>query len=196
MSEQLWAFVPFMLVMTSTPGPGNLTMLAIGQSTGWRSSLPFLMGGAVGFTALNSAVACGLGGLVAASPGAALAMRCIGAVYICWLALKVLRMHASEPGPARRFTFAEGVLLHPLSPKSWAMSTAGFALLVDPAHPLFPQAAAFVLLFLAGMLTFHSLWCVGGAGLLRLLRPGAARLAVNALLALLMVGSTVAALFV
>lgn len=34
-------FLLFVIVMTGTPGMGNLTMMAIGQATGLRSALPF-----------------------------------------------------------------------------------------------------------------------------------------------------------
>ena len=67
--ETYTAFVLFVIVMTGTPGMGNLSMMAIGQTTGFRSSLPFLVGTTVGAVSLNTLVGLGLGGLDRKSVG-------------------------------------------------------------------------------------------------------------------------------
>lgn len=142
--ETYGAFVLFVIVMTGTPGIGNLTMMAIGQATGFRSALPFLAGATAGMLLLNTAVGLGLGGLFMASPGAARVVKALGLGYILYLAWRLLRMRPAGGGEARRFTFAEGVLVHPLNPKSWAMSVVGFSQLADPSAGLAAQLAVFV----------------------------------------------------
>ncbi|MGE4505986.1 MAG: LysE family translocator [Desulfovibrionaceae bacterium] len=188
-------FLIFVVVMTGTPGPGNLTMMAIGQSGGFRSALPFLSGTLLGCLALDLLVAFGLGGLFLASPTVALVMKVLGMAYMLYLAWKVLRMHVAAPGTVRTFTFWEGLLLHPTSPKSWAMAVVAFAQFVNPEAALAPQMALFVGGFFCGAAVFHSLWCLAGAGLLRLLRTPRMRLAANASLAAGMVGATGYAMF-
>lgn len=182
-------FVLFVLVMTSTPGPGNLTMMAIGQNTGFRSALPLLLGSTIGFFSLNSMVALGLGKILTSSETAALVMKIAGSLYILYLGVKIL---LSKPGRAKpgRFTLAEGLLIHPLSPKSWAMSVVGFSQLVDPNQALMPQAVLFVLTFMVFQVSFHSLWCGLGAVILKLLRSGSALACFNWTAVCLMFGST------
>jgi threonine/homoserine/homoserine lactone efflux protein len=188
------AFVLFVIVMTGTPGIGNLTMMGIGQATGFRSALPFLAGTTVGMLALNSLVGLGLGGLFMASPRAALAMKCVGAAYILYLAWKLLRMQLAEAGPGRRFTFVEGVFVHPLNPKSWAMSVVGFSQLADPSLPLAAQLAVFIPTFFVFQVSFHSLWGLAGVVLLRTLRSKSVLACVNVTLVTIMVGATLYAL--
>lgn len=193
--ETYAAFVLFVIVMTGTPGIGNLTMMAIGQATGFRSALPFLAGTTVGMLCLNTLVGFGLGGLFMASPRAAWAMKIVGLGYILYLAWKLLRMQLAEEREARRFTFVEGVFIHPLNPKSWAMSVVGFSQLADPSVGLAVQLAVFIPTFFVFQVSFHSLWGWGGSVLMRTLRSGSVLVCVNIALVAVMVGATVFALF-
>ena len=189
-------FLLFVLVMTGTPGMGNLSMLAIGQATGFRSALPFLAGTTAGALTLNLGVSLGLGGIVAASPVVALALKVGGGLYILYLAWKLLTMQFAPTDAVRRFTFVDGLFLHPLNPKSWAMSVVGFGMLVDPAAPMATQVAAFVGTFLVFQVSCHSLWGWAGAALLRGLKSRTVLLGVNLCLVTVMVGATMYALFV
>jgi len=188
------AFCVFVAVMTGTPGPGNLSMMAIGQSRGFRGALPFLLGTTVGCGLLNTLVACGLGQLFLLSATAVTVLRVVGLCYIVYLAMKIVCMSLDVTVTARRFSFAEGVALHPLSPKTWAMSVTAFSQFTDPSSPLAAKAVVFVLTFMAGQVLFHSLWGLAGASLLRLAPRRAVQLGLNAAMALLMVGATVYAM--
>lgn len=187
-------FILFVMAMTGTPGPGNLTHMAIGQSTGFRSALPFLAGTTCGAVCLDTAVGFGLGEVLMASEAVALALKVVGTVYILYLAWKVVNLTVDAPGEVRRFSFRDGALIHPLSPKSWAMAVVGFSQFSDPTAPLVPQVAVFVLTFMFFQVSFHSLWCFAGASLVHVLRSDRIRLGINCFVALLMVGATLHAL--
>lgn len=194
--ENYWAFVLFVAVMTGTPGPGNLSMLVLGQTVGYRRALPFFFGMVAGGVLLDILVAVGLGELYAASPNTATVFKVASVGYILYLAWRVLRMQAAASGESRPFRFWEGLMLHPLNPKTWAMAVSSFSQFVDPAGPRWVQSVLFVLTFLGGMLVFHSLWCLAGESLLRWMQAPARRWGVNAVMVLLMVGATMYALFV
>ncbi len=194
--ETYTAFVLFAIVMTGTPGVGNLTMMAIGQTTGFRSSVPFLLGTTVGMICLNTLVSFGLGGVFMASPKTAWAMKIGGMGYILYLAWKIMVMQLSERRTDRRFSFLEGVFLHPANPKSWAMSVVGFSQISSPSMSLVEQAAIFIPTFMVFQMTFHSLWGLGGAAIMRAMRSRAALTAINGVLVTVMVGATMYALFV
>lgn len=187
-------FVLFVIAMTATPGPGNLTMMAIGQATGFRSAVPFLSGTTVGFLLLNSAVGFGLGELMAASSVLSLCMKIIGTAYICYLGIKVLLMTVSAPDVKRRFTFFEGLLVHPTSPKSWAMSVVGFSQFTIPEVASLWQVAIFVSVFFMGQVMFHSMWCWIGASIIKFLHKRSIQIGVNVTVVALMIGATLYAM--
>lgn len=194
--ETYAAFVMFVIVMTGTPGVGNLTMMGIGQTTGFRSALPFLAGTTAGAVALDTLVALGLGGLFMASPELAWVMKIGGMGYILYLGWKLLSMRLSPTGAEKRFTFLEGVFVHPTNPKSWAMAVVGFSQFADPSMPLAPQVAAFVLTFMVFQVSFHSLWGLAGVAIMRTLKSQAILTGVNCLLVAVMVGATAYAMFI
>ena len=194
--ETYAAFVLFVMVMTGTPGVGNLTMMGIGQTTGFRSALPFLAGTTVGMLGLNTLVGLGLGGLFLASSNLAWAMRIGGMAYILYLGWKLLSMQLSPTGAARRFSFVEGVFVHPTNPKSWAMSVVGFSQLVDPGKGLALQVTVFVLTFMVFQVSCHSLWGLAGAAIMRTLKSRVILTCVNCVLVLVMVGATAFAMFI
>lgn len=195
MFENYGAFLIFVMVMTGTPGPGNLSLMAIGQSSGFRGALPFLCGVAVGFASLTGLVGFGLGEAVNASPAARVVLKVAGSLYILHLAFKVLRLQVSPPEASRRFTFGEGLMLHPLSPKSWGMLAASAGQFLQPGGNMAVKTALFAGTYIVCMLGFHSLWCLAGASILRALGSRGALAAVTACMALLMVGATAYALF-
>jgi threonine/homoserine/homoserine lactone efflux protein len=193
--DNFWAFLFFVIAMTGTPGAGNLSMLALGQTVGYRRALPFLAGIVTGGVCIDLLVAFGLGELYVTSPDVALVFKIASTAYILHLAWKILRMHVAPPEKARPFSYAEGLILHPLNPKTWAMAVSSFSQFADPLAPQAPQIAVFVLTFFGGMITFHSLWCLVGASLLHMLETPRARLAVNGGMVVMMVGATMYALF-
>lgn len=194
--ESYAAFVLFVIVMTGTPGAGNLSMMTIGQTTGFKSALPFLAGATVGAVTLDTLVALGLGGLFMASPKLAWAMKITGMAYILYLGWKLLSMQLSAAGANRRFTFVEGVFLHPTNPKSWAMAVVGFSQLADPSVPLAVQVPVFVFTFMVFQVSFHSLWGLAGAAIMRTLKNGPVLRGVNCALVAVMVGATAYAIFI
>lgn len=196
MLDNIWPFLFFVVAMTGTPGPGNLTMMAMGQAAGLRSAIPFLCGALIGLGVLCTLVASGLGELFLASPTVALIMRMAGIAYIVYLAVKILRMQLHEPEERRSLTFVEGLFFHPVNPKSWAMSVVGVSQFTDPASPYWSRVGVFVLIFLVGMLVFHSLWCAAGAALPRLFHSRGLLAGLNTVMVGLMVGATVYALFI
>jgi len=195
MLDNILPFVLFVIAMTGTPGPGNLTMMAIGQTTGFASSIPFLIGTAVGCILLDSLVACGLGEMIVASPAIAAVLRITGVVYILYLAVKILFLQLTTKNVEKRFSFFEGFLIHPLSPKSWAMAIVAFSQFMKPDQPLRPQIAVFVLTFLAGLLVFHSSWCAAGALIPRLISSRRILFGINCVMVTLMIGATGYAMF-
>lgn len=186
------SFMLYVLAVTGTPGPGNLAHMAVGQTQGFRRALPFLAGTMTGLVVMNIALAFGLGELFMASETALTVIRGGGLVYILYLAWKIVRMNINSPDMAdRRFTFRDGLLIHPLNPKGWAASVVAFSQFANPELPLTPQFLVFGAVFTLFLFFFHTVWCAAGAWLVQHLRSDRIRMAVNCSAAVLMVGATI-----
>lgn len=137
----------------------------------------------------------GLGTLFQTSHTAALVMKVVGTAYILYLAYKLLSMQLSSANTDKRFTFIEGVFVHPLNPKSWTMAVVGFSMLATPDVGLYTQMLIFVLTFMVFQVGFHSLWGWAGSVIVQTLRSKSVLRSVNLGLVTVMVGATVFALF-
>jgi len=87
-----WVLVFFgaSVLIALTPGANNLLGLHHGMTHGVRRGLAGLVGRLVAFTLLITAVAAGLGQLLAASETALTIIKWAGAAYLLWLGLRVL----------------------------------------------------------------------------------------------------------
>jgi threonine/homoserine/homoserine lactone efflux protein len=169
--------------------------MAIGQTTGFFSSIQFLLGAATGCVILDSLVACGLGELIISIPVIATTLRFVGLVYILYLAGKILAMQFTPQKVEKRFSFLEGFLIHPLSPKSWAMAVVAFSQFMKLDQPIGTQIVIFVFSFLVGLLVFHSTWCAAGALIPHFISSKRTLNCINWIMVILMTGATGYAIF-
>ena len=112
--EHLLPLIGFVAVMSGTPGPNNLMLMAAGANVGWRPCLPHLLGIAFGCQALLWSLALGLGGLLAHYPALNWGLRLIGAAFLLTLAwrLATTRARPGEQRAARPLTFSQAALFH------------------------------------------------------------------------------------
>ena len=104
-------------------------------------------------------------------------------------------MTVTAPDVKRRFSFIEGLLVHPTNPKSWDMSVVGFSQFTIPQASLIWQVAMFMSIFFVGQVMFHSMWCWIGATIISLLRTRIVQVGVNVSVVTLMIGATLYAMF-
>jgi threonine/homoserine/homoserine lactone efflux protein len=185
-------FLPLMLfVIVSTITPGGATTLATasGAHFGYRRSIPFMAGIAVGLAAMAASAAAGLGSFLLAMPSLQLAMKTVGSLYLIWLAWKIGRSGPPhlQASLAKPTSFLGGAWLLWQNPKGWAMTlgaAASFAALAgSPIRLCVLLGCAFGI---AAILSL-SLWCAAGLLLARLLRTDTQWRALNVLLGLLLV---------
>lgn len=185
------AFLPlvlFVVVSTITPGGATTLATASGAHFGYRRSMPFMCGIAVGLASMASAVAAGLGGVILAFPSLQLAMKLIGTLYLVWLAWRIARsgpprLHANIANPTR---FPGAVWLVWQNPKGWAMTLGAAASFASLAAGPFHLALILGVSFGVAAILSLSLWCVAGLLLARLLRTDAQWHILNALLGALL----------
>jgi threonine/homoserine/homoserine lactone efflux protein len=155
--------VPFLLAglaLNLTPGPDMLLVIARSVGQGRAAGVAAALGIAVGCVVHIVAAAFGLAALFAVEPLAYTVVKYLGAGYLLWLGVKLLRGTAPTPGgtataPAPLVAvFRQGVVTNVLNPKVALFFVAFLPQFVDPA-----AAAGSA----AQMLALGTLFNLGGA---------------------------------
>ena len=138
------AFVAAASVLLVFPGPTVLMVIGYGLAEGRKSVWSLVAG-----VCLGDAVACagslaGLGALLSASAAAFTVVKIIGAVYLVWLGIGMLRSgnlaDVPAPSPAgRKLVHAFTVTV--LNPKTILFFVAFLPQFVSPQAPALPQLA-------------------------------------------------------
>lgn len=133
-TEQFLALFGFVTVMTATPGPNNLMLMASGANAGFRRSLPHILGIAFGCQVILVCVALGLGQLFRQFPEAITALRLAGGLYLLYLAWRLVRSRKlnGDNAPTQPFTFLQAALFQWVNPKAWMMILTGIATFTTP----------------------------------------------------------------
>ena len=197
-SDNLFPLIIFAGALVCTPGPANMLLMAAGAQNGVRRSLPLLAGVTFGKTFVHLFLALGLWGIVAEFPAALLGLKIAGAIYILWLAHRVLQIKIGGDGgnkSAPQVGFWNGLLVHPINPKAWAMVASAYGQFVDEAGDWRIQAAIVWLVFFVWQCAAHTFWCWCGARAAKLLAGARAEKVLMQILAALMVGAVLWALF-
>lgn len=166
MSIALSPLAVFAASQIGTPGPANMAMLATGARFGFRAALPFVAGVVLGKQFVIWPVGFGIMELSARAPWVFEVLKYASALYIIWLAWKVvnMRLSAGQAGAVMP-GFRAGLIVHPLNPKAWAMTVSSFTAFVGPDTPTFTATATVAAVLLACQLVLHPLWTLGGSAI-------------------------------
>lgn len=139
----LLAFAAVSFIGIATPGPTVLLALTNGSRFGVRRALPGMVGAVLSDAVLISAVAIGLGALLAASEFWFSALKWVGAAYLAFLGIMMLRSKgtidsalqagASQP---RGTVFSIGLksfMVAVTNPKGYLFFSAFLPQFIDPA---------------------------------------------------------------
>ena len=153
MPLDLWlAFVAASTALLLIPGPTVFLVLSYALSKGRPVALASAAGVALGDLVAMTASLLGLGALVLASATLFTALKWVGAAYLVWLGIKLLRSAPSEGLAAKtagREVTASGVFTHAavvtaLNPKGIAFFIAFVPQFLNPGLPLWPQFAILI----------------------------------------------------
>lgn len=179
-TSTLIAFTLVTLVTVATPGPTMLLALSNGTRLGMRRSLPGMLGAVLSDFVLVGAVALGLGALLAASEFAFTLLKWVGAAYLAWLGLRLLRSQGGLDLPdypatpalrlAPRSVFARSFLVAVTNPKGYLFCSALLPQFIDPATPQLAQYLIIGALFAALDFVVMCVYAAVGAHALRLLQ--------------------------
>jgi cysteine/O-acetylserine efflux protein len=188
MNELVAPCLSYVLLMTFTPGPNNVSASALGLRQGFRGSLPYLLGITTGFLAIMLS-----GGLLtefltrnysAISPW----LKWIGVVYMAWLAISLFLDSPKKKGEGGALTtsYAGGLFLQFVNPKGIlygvTVYTSFASLLTGSLGRTFGSALILTAIGFASIST----WCLAGSALSRFFAKRGFRLVFNGIMALLL----------
>ncbi|GAA0898379.1 LysE family translocator [Pseudonocardia zijingensis] len=145
----LAAFTVITIVALVTPGPDMLFVLGCGMRGGTRAGLLATLGVVTGDALYVVAAAAGLAVLLTAFPVVFAVLRFVGAAYLVYLGVQVIRhrKNAQVDGPAAggmpgRRAFFNGVVSSAANPQTFAFMVAFLPQFIDPsAGPMWLQFA-------------------------------------------------------
>jgi threonine/homoserine/homoserine lactone efflux protein len=171
MTDTVLLFALFAFVSTVTPGPTVLLALTNGSRYGLRASLPGMAGAVLSDFVLISAVALGLGALLAASEFWFSVVKWVGAAYLAYLGIRLLRSKgtlalpeagsAASAGSARAI-FLRSFLVAVTNPKGYLFFSAFLPQFIDMSRAQAPQYA--VLALTAGVIDFAVMFGYAATG--------------------------------
>lgn len=148
MSLGIWAlFVPAAFALNMFPGPNNVLAMTHAARFGFATGVLAALGRFPPFAFFVLTAAVGLGAVLATSAELFAALKIVGAVYLIWLGVRMMRSgvaaRAETEAGARVATLAAREFwTAATNPKAMLVFTAFFAPFVDPARPAFGQILA------------------------------------------------------
>jgi len=184
MTQSLLVFALVAFIGIATPGPTVLLALTNGSRFGLRASLPGMVGAVLSDFVLMSAVALGLGALLAASEFWFSVVKWVGVAYLAYLGVRLLRSNASlsipdgastPKRPTGRGIFLRSFFVAVTNPKGYLFFTAFLPQFIVPSEPQLPQYAALALTFAAIDFAVMLAYASAGAQAIRVLRANGVR---------------------
>lgn len=150
------------LMAVISPGPAFVVSVRTAASEGFGAAAALAVGFGVGAALWSVAALAGLALLFSVLPGALIALKVVGGLFLLWIALQIWR-HAPAPLPqgatvtprSAAGAFRLGLLTFVTNPKAAVFFGAVFVGLVPPGTPL-PWLAAIVAVTFAN----ETLWYV------------------------------------
>ncbi len=191
-TASLLAFIAACFVIAVVPGPTVTVIIASALSRGTLAGLAIIAGTQLGLVSMILVVAAGLEALVSFMGWAFDWVKLLGAAYLVWLGIGMLRASGRlQPGrPARLKTtggyVAQGFLVIWANPKALIFFGAFLPQFVDLSSPTFPQILLLGVLFMVVAGLTDSLYAILAGQARRLITTARVR-AVNRVSGMLLI---------
>ncbi|MFC6620905.1 LysE family translocator [Novosphingobium panipatense] len=181
-----WIFVAATFVISGTPGPNMLHVLARSVEMGARRSVVAMAGCLSAIFLLMAASAAGLTTLLLALPGSFEVLRYAGVAYLIYIGIRSWRAPIASAQPddaplppalSNLALFRGGFAIAISNPKAILFAAAFFPQFIDPTRPQAPQFAILVGTFAVIETAWYCTYALGGRSLKRhLTKPAMKRL--------------------
>jgi threonine/homoserine/homoserine lactone efflux protein len=174
----------YAMIMSITPGPNNVMLMASGARFGFRRTVPHLIGIAAGVV-IQTVLACsGLAIAFQQMPGARRWLTYVGVGYMVWLAVKLLRSgKAANRQVAKPLSTLQALMFQAVNPKAWVMTLTTALVFTPKTGNLAVGIAVLALFFIVIAAPCFSLWAACGSALRSWLDVGRRRSLFNGLMA-------------
>lgn len=179
MTQTLLIFSLVAFLGVATPGPTVLLALTNGSRFGVRASVPGMVGAVLSDFVLISAVAVGLGALLASSEFWFSVVKWVGVAYLAYLGVRLLRSKGALTIPSEgsnaqsasaKAIFLRSFFVAVTNPKGYLFFSAFLPQFITPSEPQLPQYAALAITFAAIDFSVMLAYAAAGAQAIRFLR--------------------------
>lgn len=185
MFSNLLPLISFALVSIFTPGPGNISSASMGVLYGYRNTLRYLVGLTIGFVLLMFVSGVASFVFLDLFPTVEPLFRLIGAGYILYLAIAILKASYTFDSKAMKpLGFAQGVLLQVFNPKLIIFGLTLFSTFLVPMTNNIVFLVTAVLLLTITAFAATSVWALFGSVIKEYLHRPRVKLAVNIIFSL------------
>lgn len=157
------ALMVFAFVMSVTPGPNNVMLLASGVNHGFQRSIPHMLGITFGFSFMIVVVGLGLGQMFERFPITYEILRYAGGAYMLWLAWRIANSGPVGEGKTSGspLTFLQAALFQWVNPKAWVITISAIATYTPGDGSLWP---VILVALVCGVVNFPTigLWTMFG----------------------------------
>ena len=167
----LLAISLFAFVMSVTPGPNNIMLLASGAQFGYQKTLPHVFGILVGIAFLLASVLLGLGAVIERYPEFYNLLKVLGSVYLFWLAWKITTA-STEPSSVNNdqtktkpMTLLGAACFQFVNPKAWAMCVGSISTFTLTGEQYLESGLWIMLCFAVNGFIAISLWAYLGVSI-------------------------------
>jgi threonine/homoserine/homoserine lactone efflux protein len=190
--EFVIAAISYAFVMSATPGPNNVMLLASGVNYGFRRTIPHMIGISCGVVLMLLVVGLGVGQLLQSSPRLYNGLKIASAMYLLWLAWAIANsgpMTVAEGADgAKPLTAIQAAMFQWINPKAWVMAVTATSTFTIPDN-YFPSLL--VVGFIFGLVNPPTIaaWTGFGVALRQYLQNPRFLRAFNVAMALLLIAS-------
>jgi len=167
----LLAISLFAFVMSVTPGPNNIMLLASGAQFGYQKTLPHVFGILVGIAFLLASILLGLGAVIERYPAFYDLLKVLGSVYLFWLAWKITTA-STEPtlinndqAKTKPMSLFGAACFQFVNPKAWAMYVGSISTFTLSGDQYIESGLWIMLCFAVNGFIAISLWAYLGVGI-------------------------------
>lgn len=191
--DYFFAVVLFAISSSVTPGPNNIMVMTSGLNFGVKKSLPLLTGICVGFTVMLLLVGLGFSQLFERFPSLHFAIKCVGVVYLLYLAFLIARSAGNIAGSAQTkpLTFMKGALFQWVNAKAWVVATGAIAAFTTVGADFIGQNTLIAVTFFVVSFPCVGVWLAFGSLLKKWLNSDKGRQRFNWTMAGLLVVSVI-----
>lgn len=173
----LFAVTLFAFMMSVTPGPNNMMLLASGAQFGYRNTLPHIFRIILGVALLISSVLVGLGVVFELYPLLYDLLKVLGSIYLLQLSWKIataptdaINENAEQSNTGKTpMKLPAAVLFQFINPKAWAMAIGAVSTFTLPGEQYMESGLWIMAAFACMGFIAISIWAYLGVAIRQLL---------------------------